>query len=424
MPPRLLTAAFIDTVTATRRTAYYDTHARGLALRVSPSGAKTWAYVYRVRGGGPARWLTLGQADTLTLAKARALVAGHRYAVEVERRDLVAERQAARAPQPAVFTFGDMVPVYLAFQRGRKRTWKDDRQKIAKHLAPAWDPLPLRDITRRHVHERLDALVGQGMTVGVNRIQALISRIFTVALDRSLIDTHPCVRMIKRFDEANFARDRVLSDDELRTLWAGLDAHPGALADAVRLRALTGQRMRQIRLMEWPHLDLLAGLWTIPRADMKKNRTHVVPLAPAAWALLRRRRTEAAPSQLRVFCLDPNTADFRAVAALRDGFRWLDLRRTMDTRLAALKVPEEVRKALLSHAKGSVEAIHYNQYEFLDEKRDALVRWDRELQQVVGHALPPEDRRVRLRRALGVGPLQIVRLSGRVGYDGAAMSGR
>ena len=55
------------------------------------------------------------------------------------------------------------------------------------------------------------------MTVGVNRIQAVISRLFTVALDRSLVDAHPAARMIKRFQER--PSDRVLTDIELRALW-------------------------------------------------------------------------------------------------------------------------------------------------------------------------------------------------------------
>ena len=43
---------------------------------------------------------------------------------------------------------------------------------------------PLNAITRPDIHERLDALTSQGMTVGVNRLQALISRVFAIALDR------------------------------------------------------------------------------------------------------------------------------------------------------------------------------------------------------------------------------------------------
>ncbi len=76
--------------------------------------------------------------------------------------------------------------------------------------------MPLRHIARAHVHELLDTLVAKGMTTGVNRMQAVISRLFAVALDRSLVDAHPAARMIKRFHER--PSDRVLADDELRAL--------------------------------------------------------------------------------------------------------------------------------------------------------------------------------------------------------------
>ena len=73
--------------------------------------------------------------------------------------------------------------------------WRDDRNKIARYLLPAWGPLPLKSITRTQIHEVLDTVDGRGLTVGVNRLQAVISRIFTVALDRSLIEAHPAARM-------------------------------------------------------------------------------------------------------------------------------------------------------------------------------------------------------------------------------------
>jgi integrase len=104
--------------------------------------------------------------------------------------------------------------------------------------------MPVRAITRAHVHELLDSLVAKGLTVGVNRVQAVISRLFTIALDRSLVDAHPAARMIKRFQERPSAR--VLTDDELRALWIALEARPGPAADAIKLRLLLGQRGAEV----------------------------------------------------------------------------------------------------------------------------------------------------------------------------------
>lgn len=122
----------------------------------------------------------------------------------------------AQPPAPPVFTFADLVRVYEQFAKGRKRTWRGDLQKINTYLLPAWGHLPLRDSTRAYVHELLDTIVAKGLTTGVNRVQSVISRLFTVALDRSLVEAHPASRMIKRFKEQ--PSDRVLTDDELRAL--------------------------------------------------------------------------------------------------------------------------------------------------------------------------------------------------------------
>ena len=171
---------------------------------------------------------------------------------------------------------------------GKKKTWKDDVAKIRRYLLPPWGEIPLRSITRVHVHELLDKLSAQGMTVGVNRVQALISRLFTLALDRSLVDAHPAARMMKRFQER--PSDRVLSDDELRALWKGLDAHSGRASDAIRLRLLLGQRGQEVVGMKWNEIDFVAKTWDMPGGRTKNRRPHCVPLPPTALALLKRRR--------------------------------------------------------------------------------------------------------------------------------------
>jgi integrase len=116
--------------------------------------------------------------------------------------------------------------LYETLAKGRKKTWRDDIAMARRHLLPVWGPMPLRAIMRAHVHELLDTLVAKGLTTGVNRVQAVISRLFTDTLDRSLVDAHPAARMIKRFKEQ--PSERVLTDDELRALWTTLDAHLGA----------------------------------------------------------------------------------------------------------------------------------------------------------------------------------------------------
>ena len=52
-----------------------------------------------------------------------------------------------------------------------------------------------------------------------------------------------------------------------------------------------------------------------------------------------------------------------------------DLRRTVGTRLAELRIPKEIRDRVLNHSPGDVGSKHYNLHDYADEKRDALNRW-------------------------------------------------
>jgi integrase len=383
-----LTDRFVAAVRPTARAVFFDSKARGLALRAAPSGTKTWAFVYRA--AGKPQWLTLGTYPALTLANARALALDKRRAIDVDRRDPAAEQRADRrsatqppAIPPAAFTFADLAAVYETFAKGRKKTWKDDVNKTKKYLIPAWGALPVRDITRRHVHELLDTIVAKGMTTGVNRVQAVISRLFTVALDRSLIDAHPAARMIKRFQEK--PSDRVLRDEELRALWAGLDAHPGAASDAMRLRLLLGQRGGEVMGMRWDEVDLNGRSWDLPGARTKNGRPHSVPLGPTALRILQRLQDARSAEEVRVFPgLTRNREDHRALAAITGGaYTWKDLRRTVSTRLAARGFTEEVIGRTLNHARYTVTARHYIKHAYSLETRRALETWDSDLAAIV-----------------------------------------
>jgi integrase len=394
VPAAKLTDRFIAGLRPTKRSVYFDSKAKGLALRVSPNGTKAWAFVYRTAGRGP-QWVTLGAYPALTLVDARAEALSKRHAIDVEKRDPAAEERATRAarveePQPTAaetapkaFTFIDLLKLYETFAKGRKKTWKDDIGMAKKHLVPSWGAMPVKAITRAHVHELLDTLVGKGMTTGVNRVQAVISRMFTIALDRSLVDAHPAARMIKRFQEQ--PSDRVLSDGELRALWAGLDARPGPAADAVKLRLLLGQRGSEVMGMRWTEVDLKAAVWSMPGARTKNSRPHFVPLPRTALGILERRRKETPAKASLVFDgITQGSDEHRVLSEIHAGsYTWKDLRRTVSTRLAARGFTEEVIGRALNHARYTVTARHYIKHDYLAEVRRALETWDADLADII-----------------------------------------
>jgi hypothetical protein len=59
-----------------------------------------------------------------------------------------------------------------------------------------------------------------------------------------------------------------------------------------------------------------------------------------------------------------------------------DIRRTVRTHLSALRIPEEVREAVLAHARPGIKGT-YDLYQYVDEKHQALTMWATLLQSIV-----------------------------------------
>jgi hypothetical protein len=69
-----------------------------------------------------------------------------------------------------------------------------------------------------------------------------------------------------------------------------------------------------------------------------------------------------------------------------------DIRRSVRSQLSRLKIPEEVREAVLAHVRPGIKGV-YDLYDYLDEKREALQLWAGRLR---GIATPQPANMVRL----------------------------
>lgn len=104
-------------------------------------------------------------------------------------------------------------------------------------------------------------------------------------MNHGWIDVSPAVRIPRPAPE--HARDRVLTEDEIRVVWKEFGALEPAMAAFYKLRLLTAQRGQEVNSMRWQDLDLAAGWWTIPAEQSKNKLGHRVPLAARVIALLK-----------------------------------------------------------------------------------------------------------------------------------------
>ena len=109
-----------------------DQRCKGLAVRVAPSGMKTWDLAYRIRGTRKMRRLSLGRIADVGLEQARER-ANELTSAARGRRDLIAEEDEARHAAVARITVRSLVDLYLRRRvYGRLRTAKDIESRLVR----------------------------------------------------------------------------------------------------------------------------------------------------------------------------------------------------------------------------------------------------------------------------------------------------
>jgi hypothetical protein len=218
-----------------------DGGAGGLFLVVQPSGTKSWAYRYRSPVDGRARKLTIGPYPAFGLAEARE--AAGAATREVKRGVDPAEARKASKAQAAdtsdvVDRLLDDFIVRHVDPRTKPTSAAETKRLIARIVRPAWGSRKIQSITRRDIVALLDDTVDRGATVTANRLLALIRKFLNWCVERSILDTSPAMGVKAPTEEVS--RDRVLTDDELRWLWAATRRFEGQTNQIGLLAQLSG----------------------------------------------------------------------------------------------------------------------------------------------------------------------------------------
>lgn len=379
-----MTAQFVESVKAPDRGQmdYWDERTPGLGLRISQGGKRAWTVFYRI--GGRMRRLTLGPYPSLSLADARRMAASSLREVH-HGNDPATAKLAARAAE----TFGELAVLYLErHAKVEKRSWPEDERIINRELLPEWKNRKAGEIRRPDVIDLLDHIVERGSPVQANRTKALISKIFNFGIRRGLVEANPAYGIGNPGGQEQ-ARDRVLSEDEIRSVWNALEPEPPKIRAIFRLALLTAQRRSEIGGMTWDELDLDAGWWTIPAERSKNRLAHRVPLAPEAMRILREIKAGANDERLvfrggRIGLPLTNLQKPMVRIKKKSGveFRLHDLRRTAASHMTGIGIPRLVVSKLLNHVEQGITSV-YDRHSYDAEKRAALLKWERQLREIL-----------------------------------------
>ena len=424
--------------TGTQRIELWDSELRGLYLRIS-SSSKVWGYRYRrLDGTQPrvrlGRYVPPDQADgdksALTVAGARAKARRLQSQVD-DGRDPATERQTAKVEARAepIRTIDDMAEAYFkacetgeyrpSKKRKRPPTIAQERYLYNKYLK-SLGRLRVEALTRKAAQQVLRDLLEAGRGVTSNRVRSLLRQIYAWGMLEGRVAINPAGEIDDMAEEK--PRERVLTDDETRRLWNAL-IDPSKLRRplpngkdeplmvgrpvriAIQLAMLTLQRRGEIATMNEDELDFDEKLWVIPAAKTKAGRSTAVPLGDEAIALIREAlalRSQSLDDEHRKFVfvgrgsaqasIDPAAIshamrDIRAAIGVPD-ITTHDLRRSGATRLAKAGISPFIISKLLNHAGNlgggaAITMAVYVQHDFLDEKREAMLTFERSLMDTV-----------------------------------------
>ncbi|MGC2822972.1 MAG: site-specific integrase [Pseudolabrys sp.] len=361
----------------------WDTTLQGFGVRRQKGGA---FYYVRYRLGGGQRIKSLGLHGHLTpdTARAQALAALGKAAVGVD-----PFPEAA----PVAESFGAGVERYLA-QRKLKLKPRSFVE-VERHLRKDAKPLvtaKLNAIDRRKIAVLLGGIETTNGPFARNQVRASLSAFFSWTVKEGLLETNPVTATAKA--EGSGPRDRVLSQEELVTIWRGLGED--RFSNIVRLLILTGQRRNEIGGLRLSEIDLDRGLIVLPPARTKNKRQHELPLSPQASAILRRAINGVAhnakldrngngngkANDVGMFGVNGfgGWFDYKASLDRRVGlaqWRLHDLRRTAATMMAELGVLPHIIEAILNHVSGHKSGVAgiYNRAKYEGEMRAALCKW-------------------------------------------------
>lgn len=382
----------------------FDDDPRCLAVRVTPAGAKS--FVYSGKLNGIRIRCTIGSVDAWTLEAARAearrlqtLVDKGEDPRELDRAKREAKETIKREQEAAkTYTLAALFNDYAAHleKQGKAGSARCARSQF-KHCPAAIAGKPAKAITPEEIADLLRGIREQGKDRTAGSLRSYLLACYNVAqrarLDSALplafkaygVTSNP-VQPIPAI--AANAGDRVLTEEELKAYLAALGT--SQTDNALRLALLAGgQRMEQLLRAEVK--DWNASTKTLRLEDAKgrrkQARPHYLPLAPKAAALVAS-LAEAAKDRedKRLLPLVATTAGKRAKAISKaiggEPFDLRDLRRTVETMLAAMGISKDTRAQLLSHGLSGVQDKHYDRHSYAEEKRAALVAWEARLEEI------------------------------------------
>ncbi|OLO10487.1 hypothetical protein BTW10_14110 [Chromohalobacter japonicus] len=381
-----------------------------LFIRVRPTGAKDWVYVYYLNKRR--RKIGLGAYPEVALkdARQRAADLAAKLTDGVDPGKAMREQRAAAKQEEIHGSLGELIISYTNSMREQGRRTADEvlercERYVKKPFPKLWNK-PAREVTSADIRDLLSFHMRKGITTTTNRIRSWLHAAYQHGLSVEhdprqasnqtwALETNP-VSVIPRQADWERQGERVITAEELAHAWHNLPSYD-LTSMAIRLVIATGgQRPLSLLRLAPANIDFDADVIDIPASSMKSSLAHVVPMASQSRDLLRYLVDQAERNEWGLLFASPkDRSKHISITALPSALgkyqrtagieRWAprDIRRTVKTVLGQEGVAKGIRDRLHGHAMQDVSSRHYDRYDYLKEKRQAMDVWEKWLDSIL-----------------------------------------
>jgi integrase len=268
-------------------------HADGgnLYLSVSPSGSRSWVFMYVFNGRQ--REMGLGPARDVSLAEARDLAAQHRRSLRAGLDPIESRRTEVARP-----SFGAFAEMHIASMEASWRNPKHRaqwRSTLATYAAPL-AKVPVDAVTTADVLAVLKPIWSTKAETA-SRVRGRIESVLDAAKaaghrtgDNPAAWRGHLDQLLPRRSKRSRGHHAAMAIDDMPGFMARLRDAKGLAARALEFTILTAARTSETLEAPWTEVNTERALWTIPAERMKAERDHRVPLTDRAVEILEEMR--------------------------------------------------------------------------------------------------------------------------------------
>ncbi|WP_439925590.1 tyrosine-type recombinase/integrase [Nitrobacter sp. JJSN] len=368
-----------------------DSLVPGFGVRITDKGSKTYVLRTRYPGEASASRREIGKVGEIELTDARDKARGwlklvgegkDPAKVEAKKRDVQIERDAT--------TVNAILDDFVKRHVSKLRSEDQITAALDAHVRPQIGETSIYDLKRRQIVEMLDHVEDSAGPVMADRVLAHVRKAFNWQAARDDDFLSPIVRGMARTKPKDRARKRVLTDEEIRDIWNGLETAKVPACYPAYVKSLLLLMTRRNESAAMSSIELEGDIWTIPGERYKNKLDHVIPLPPQARSLIGAKPQGFKGNSWFVFSTTGGKRPFSgfskakvaldaAIAKNRKtenrpempGWTLHDLRRTARSLMSRAKVPADHAERCMGHVIGGVRET-YDRYEYLEEKRAAF----------------------------------------------------